>query len=120
MGTKALASRADLEEKRVSSVRLSENTCAYTAEGDPDAGVIVVDDAVMVVGTQATPVMARGVIRHVRQVTDEPIRYVVLGHYHAVRVLGASGYGAAHVIASRYTHDRIVERDRRMWATLES
>ena len=38
--------------------------------------------------------MAQDVIRRIREVTDKPIRYVVLSHYHAVRVLGASAYGA--------------------------
>jgi len=54
--------------------------------------------------------MAQDVIRHIRTVSDKPIRYVVLSHYHAVRVLGASGYQAQHVIASRDTYDLIVER----------
>ncbi len=64
----------------------------------------------MVIDTQATPVMAQDVIRRIREVTDKPIRYVVLSHYHAVRVLGAAAYQADHVIASRDTHDLIVER----------
>jgi glyoxylase-like metal-dependent hydrolase (beta-lactamase superfamily II) len=34
----------------------------------------------------------------------------VLSHYHAVRVLGASAYGAEFTIASQGTHDLIVER----------
>ena len=68
------------------------------------------DDAVMVIDTQATPVMAQDVIRRIRGVTDKPIRYVVLSHYHAVRVLGASGYAPEHIIASRDTYDLIVER----------
>jgi glyoxylase-like metal-dependent hydrolase (beta-lactamase superfamily II) len=108
--TKTFASQADLEEKKVSFTRLSDNAYAYTAEGDPNTGVIVGDDAVMVIDTQATPVMAQDVVRRIREVTDKPIRYVVLSHYHAVRVLGASGYGAQHVIASRDTYDLIVER----------
>jgi glyoxylase-like metal-dependent hydrolase (beta-lactamase superfamily II) len=54
--------------------------------------------------------MAADVIRRIREVTDKPIRYVVLSHYHAVRVLGASAYGAQHVIASEDTRDLIVER----------
>jgi glyoxylase-like metal-dependent hydrolase (beta-lactamase superfamily II) len=90
--TKAFASQADLEEKKVSFVQLSPNAYAYTAEGDPNTGVIVGDDAVMVIDTQATPVMAQDVVRRIREVTDKPIKYVVLSHYHAVRVLGASGY----------------------------
>jgi len=108
--SKAFASRADLEEKKVTFSKLSHSAYAYTAEGDPNTGVIVGDDAVMVIDTQATPVMARDVIAKIRSVTDKPIRYVVLSHYHAVRVLGASAYGADQVIASQDTRDLIVER----------
>lgn len=108
--TKAFASQADLEEKQVSFTRLSDNAYAYTAEGDPNTGVVIGDDAVMVIDTQATPAMAQDVIRRIRQVTDKPIKYVVLSHYHAVRVLGASAYEPEHVIASRDTYDLIVER----------
>jgi len=108
--TKAFASQADLVDKKVTFTRLSANAYAYTAEGDPNTGVIVGDDAVMVIDTQATPVMAQDVIKHIRSVTDKPIKYVVLSHYHAVRVLGASGYKPEHIIASRDTYDLIVER----------
>ena len=62
------------------------------------------------IDTQATPVMAADVIRRIRAVTDKPIKYVVLSHYHAVRVLGASAYGCEHIIASRDTFELIVER----------
>ncbi|MEO8486211.1 MAG: MBL fold metallo-hydrolase [Betaproteobacteria bacterium] len=110
MSTKAFASHADVEEKRVSFDRLSAHAYAYTAEGDPNTGIVIGDDAVMVIDTQATPVMAQDVIRRIREVTDKPIRHVVLTHYHAVRVLGASGYAPEHVIASRDTYDLIVER----------
>lgn len=107
---KTFASQADLEEKKVSFTQLSEHAWAYTAEGDPNTGVVVGDDAVMVIDTQATPVMAQDVIRRIREITDKPIHYVVLSHYHAVRVLGASAYGAEHVIASQETFDLIRER----------
>jgi len=108
--SKAFASQADLEEKVVSFTKLSDNAYAYTAEGDPNTGVIVGDDAVMVIDTQATPTMAQDVIRRIREVTDKPVKYVVLSHYHAVRVLGASAYRPEHIIASRDTYDLIVER----------
>ena len=110
MSDKKFASQADLEAKQVSFDKLSDHAYAYTAEGDPNTGIVVGDDAVMVIDTQATPVMAQDVIRRIRAVSDKPIRYVVLSHYHAVRVLGASGYGAEHIIASRDTYDLIVER----------
>ena len=110
MSSKAFASQADLEEKQVSFTQLSEHAWAYTAEGDPNTGIVIGDDAVMVIDTQATPVMAQDVIRRIREVTDKPIEYVCLSHYHAVRVLGASAYEPQHIIASQDTYDLIVER----------
>ena len=113
MSTKTFASAADLEQKKVTFEKLSEHAYAYTAEGDPNTGIIIGDDAVMVIDTQATPVMAQDVIRRIREITDKPIKYVVMSHYHAVRVLGASAYmaeGGEQIIASRDTYDLVVER----------
>ncbi|MBP8309781.1 MAG: MBL fold metallo-hydrolase, partial [Burkholderiaceae bacterium] len=111
--TKQFASKADLAQKKTEFIQLSPNAYAYTAEGDPNSGVIIGDDACMVIDTTATPLMAQDLIRNIRSVTDKPIKYVVLSHYHAVRVLGASAYfkeGATEIIASRGTWDLIVER----------
>ncbi len=107
---KKFASQADLDEKKVTFEQLSEHAWAYTAEGDPNTGIVIGDDAVLVADTQATPAMAADVIRRIREVSDKPIRYVVLTHYHAVRVLGASAYGAQQILASQDTYDLIVER----------
>jgi glyoxylase-like metal-dependent hydrolase (beta-lactamase superfamily II) len=110
---KQFASKADLSKKQISFIKLSDNAYAYTAEGDPNSGVIIGDTCCMVIDTTATPVMAQDLIRRIREVTDKPIKYVVLSHYHAVRVLGASAYfehGATEIIASQGTHDLIVER----------
>lgn len=108
--TKKFASQADLEEKKISFTELADGLYAYTAEGDPNTGIVIGDDSVMVLDTQATPIMARDVIAKIRSVTDKPIKYVVMSHYHAVRVLGASAYGADQIIASQDTYDLIVER----------
>lgn len=110
MSEKAFASQADLQDKQISFTKLSDHAYAYTAEGDPNTGIIVSDDAVLVADTQATPAMAADVIRRIREVTDKPIQYVVLTHYHAVRVLGASAYQPQQIIASQDTYDLIVER----------
>jgi glyoxylase-like metal-dependent hydrolase (beta-lactamase superfamily II) len=107
---KKFASQADLQAKKISFDKLSDNAYAYTAEGDPNTGIVVGDDAVLVADTQATPVMAQDVIRRIREVTDKPIKYVLLTHYHAVRVLGATGYKPQQIIASQDTYDLIVER----------
>jgi glyoxylase-like metal-dependent hydrolase (beta-lactamase superfamily II) len=104
------ASSGDVAEKEISFEEIGPGLYAFTAEGDPNSGVIVGDDAVMVVDAQATPVMALEVIERVRKVTSLPIKYVLLTHYHAVRVLGASAYEGAEIIASDATRDLIVER----------
>src|SRR3954466_2064254 len=107
---KKFASQADLEEKKVTFSQISEHAWAYTAEGDPNTGIVIGDDAVLVADTQATPAMAADVIRRIREVTDKPIKYVVLTHYHAVRVLGAAAYQPQQILASQDTYDLIVER----------
>ena len=111
--SKSFASQSDLSDKQISFTRLSEHCWAYTAEGDPNSGVIIGDKYILVSDTTATPLMAQDLIARIRQVSDKPIKYVLLTHYHAVRVLGASAYfaeGATEIIASKGTHDLIVER----------
>jgi len=112
---KGFASTNDTEEKVVSFTQMGEGLYAFTAQGDPNTGVIIGDDGVMVIDTQATPKMAGSVIEYIRRVTDKPIKYVVLSHYHAVRVLGAKAYGAEQVIASDATRGLIVERGQEDW-----
>ena len=109
----SFASTGDLKPKLISFTKLSESAYAYTAEGDPNSGVVIGEDCVLVVDATATPVMARDLIARVRTVTDKPIRHVVLSHYHAVRVLGASAFrseGCANIVASRGTYELIIER----------
>jgi len=111
--TKKFASQADLEVKKTTFAQLSKHCWAYTAEGDPNTGVIIGDDAVLICDALATPVMAQNLVAEIRKITDKPIKYVVLSHYHAVRVLGASGYkahGMQEIIASQGTLDLIKER----------
>jgi glyoxylase-like metal-dependent hydrolase (beta-lactamase superfamily II) len=111
--SKAFASQADLAAKKITFEQLSEHCWAYTAEGDPNSGVIIGDQYIMVSDATATPVLARDLIAKIRTVSDKPIKYVLLTHYHAVRVLGASAYaaeGATEIIASQGTYELIVER----------
>src|SRR5918912_882733 len=111
----AFASTADLQDKTISFDEIGPGLYAFTAEGDPNSGVVVGDDGVIVIDAQATPAMAGLVIERVRQVTDKPIKYVVLSHYHAVRVLGASAYKAQEILASDATHALVVERGKEDW-----
>jgi len=113
--TKAFASAGDLTEKQISFSEIGAGLYAFTAEGDPNSGVIIGDDSVMVVEAQATPRLARKVIDCVRSVTDKPISHLVLTHYHAVRVLGASAYGAGQIIMSDAARGMVVERGQEDW-----
>jgi glyoxylase-like metal-dependent hydrolase (beta-lactamase superfamily II) len=113
--SKAFASTSDLSDKKVTFAEIGRDLFAFTAEGDPNSGVIVGDDGCIVFDAQATPAMAGSVIERVKSVTDKPIRYVVLSHYHAVRVLGASAYQAEGVVASAETQRLIVERGQQDW-----
>jgi glyoxylase-like metal-dependent hydrolase (beta-lactamase superfamily II) len=110
---KAFASQADLSDKKITFEQLSAHCWAYTAEGDPNSGVIIGDKFILVSDATATPAMARDLIARIRTVSDKPIKYVLLTHYHAVRVLGASAFvaeGATEVISSQGTLDLIIER----------
>ncbi len=94
----AFASQGDTAEKQISFTKIGDGLYAFTAEGDPNTGVIIGDDSVMIVEAQATPRLAQKVIDCVRGVTDKRISHVVLTHYHAVRVLGASAFNADQII----------------------
>ena len=113
--TPQFASTGDMTPKTVTFAKIGRDLFAYTAEGDPNTGIIVGDDSCMVIDAQATPVMAKDVIARVAKVTDKPIKYVVLSHYHAVRVLGASAYGASEIIASDKCRAMIAERGQEDW-----
>ena len=112
---KQFASAGDTAEKKISFDEIGKGLYAFTAEGDPNSGIIVGDDSVMVIDAQATPAAAKEVIDRIRAVTDKPIKHVVLSHYHAVRVLGASAYGAEQIIASDKCRAMIAERGAEDW-----
>ncbi|MCF6273202.1 MAG: MBL fold metallo-hydrolase [Rhodobacteraceae bacterium] len=113
--TVKFASQGDMGEKKTSFTEIGEGLYAFTAEGDPNSGVIIGDESVMVIEAQATPRLANKVIDEIRKVTDKPISHLVLTHYHAVRVLGASAYGAPQIIMSEAARGMIEERGQEDW-----
>ena len=112
---KAFASQGDMIEKKITFNEIGDGLYAFTAEGDPNSGVIIGDDSVMVVEAQATPRLAQKVIDCIRGVTDKPISHVVLTHYHAVRVLGASAFKAPQIIMSEAARNMVAERGQEDW-----
>ena len=112
---KAFASQGDLSEKKTSFTEIGNGLYAFTAEGDPNSGVVIGDDSVMVIEAQATPKLAEKVIAEIRKVTDKPITHLVLTHYHAVRVLGASAFGAGQIVMSEKARAMVAERGLEDW-----
>jgi glyoxylase-like metal-dependent hydrolase (beta-lactamase superfamily II) len=108
--TKPFASTADLAEQASTLEELAPGVFAFTAEGDPNVGAIVGPDSVLAVDARATPTAAREWLEALRARTELPVRYLALTHYHAVRVLGASAFGADWVIAHETTRRWIDER----------
>ena len=104
------ASSADLTAKTVTFEAIAEGIYAFTAEGDPNTGVVVGERSVLVFDAQATPGLAENVLSAIRDITSLPVHYVVLSHYHAVRTLGASAFSKARVVASHGTDQLISER----------
>jgi glyoxylase-like metal-dependent hydrolase (beta-lactamase superfamily II) len=112
---KSFASSADLTHKEQTLEVLGDGVYALTAEGDPNVGAVEGEDFLVCFEALATPVAARRWLTRLREHTDKPIRYLVLSHYHAVRVLGASAFGAEVIVAHDRTRELIAERGRQDW-----
>jgi glyoxylase-like metal-dependent hydrolase (beta-lactamase superfamily II) len=111
------ASSGDLTAKEETFTELADGVYALTAEGDPNVGAVEAEDFVVCFEARATPVAARRWLGRLRERTDKPVRYLVLSHYHAVRVLGASAFGAAEIITHTETRRLIEERGEQDWAS---
>jgi glyoxylase-like metal-dependent hydrolase (beta-lactamase superfamily II) len=115
MAAKPFASSADLDAKEQTLEVLADGVYALTAEGDPNVGAIEGEDFLVCFEALATPVAARRWLARLREHTDKPIRYLVLSHYHAVRVLGAAAFGADVIVSSEQTRRLIAERGQEDW-----
>jgi glyoxylase-like metal-dependent hydrolase (beta-lactamase superfamily II) len=88
---------------------------ALTAEGDPNVGAVEGEDFLVCIEALATPVAAAAWLARLREHTGKPVRYLVLSHYHAVRTLGASAFGATEIVAHQQTRALIAERGEQDW-----
>jgi glyoxylase-like metal-dependent hydrolase (beta-lactamase superfamily II) len=59
------------------------------SEGRPNAGFIVTGDGVVVVDALGSPAQGEALVRTIRAVTREPIRWLVLTHHHPDHHFGA-------------------------------
>ncbi|GAA3447586.1 MBL fold metallo-hydrolase [Planomonospora venezuelensis] len=117
MTAKPFASSADLADKEQTLEVLADGVYALTAEGDPNVGAVEGEDFLVCFEALATPVAARAWLARLREHTGKPVRYLVLSHYHAVRTLGASAFGAESIVAHEGTRELIAERGMQDWAS---
>ena len=109
--TAAFASASDTREQRPQLRELAPDVFGYISDFDPNCGFVVGEDEVVLIDTRPTPRMARDFLADIRTVTDKPVKTIVLTHYHAVRVMGASAFDEAQaIIASQGTLDWVRER----------
>jgi glyoxylase-like metal-dependent hydrolase (beta-lactamase superfamily II) len=114
---KPFASSQDTAVKEQTLEVLADGVYALTAQGDPNVGAIEGEDFLVCFEALATPVAARRWLDRLREHTDKPVRYLVLSHYHAVRVLGASAFDADVIVAHDNTRALVAERGQQDWAS---
>ena len=81
-----------------------------------NAGFVVTEDGVVVVDTLGSPTLADELILEIRRVTHQPIRYVIVTHYHADHIYGLQAFKAAgativaHRSGQEYLHSETAQR----------
>src|ERR1700686_5358754 len=79
-----------------------------------NAAIVLLDDSVLVVDTESKPSAARAVIAEIKKLTDKPVKYVVITHFHADHFQGAEAYSSAwpgvEIISSNATLESIEKR----------
>lgn len=89
---------------------VADGIVAFIGGGEPNIGAIIGRDAVLAIDGRATPDLAGEWLSELSAITSKPVRWVFLTHYHAVRVMGASRFGADFVIAHAGTARWLRER----------
>ena len=74
-------------------------TVGYSGVPDSDnaghtsnAGFVVTEEGVVVFDALGTPALGYAMLRKIREVTDQPVRQVVISHYHADHVYGLQAF----------------------------
>jgi glyoxylase-like metal-dependent hydrolase (beta-lactamase superfamily II) len=57
-----------------------------------NAGFVVTDEGVVVFDTLGTPSLGNALLQKIRGITDKPVKYVVLSHYHADHIYGLQAF----------------------------
>jgi len=80
-----------------------------------NAGFVVTDDGVVVFDALGTPALGRAMIAAIRKVTPQPIKRVIVSHYHADHIYGLQAFKAdgaqiwAHRKAQLYLNSSVAK-----------
>src|SRR5664279_6570849 len=101
----AVANIAVAQEITLEPQRLSEHCWFFQGEAGmaslankgfmSNAGFVVTSDGVVVFDALGTPALGRAMIAAIARVTRQPIRRVVVSHYHADHIYGLQAFKAA-------------------------
>lgn len=99
------ACMARAEEPRLHATQVADRVWVAQGEaalGSPanrnfisNAGFIVTDDGVVVVDALGSPALANELLAEIKRVTTQPVRYVIVTHYHADHIYGLQSLKAA-------------------------
>lgn len=96
---------------------LAPNVYAYIQGGGPgipnrsisNAGVVIGDDAVLVIDATGGPIHAKNFIAAIRKVTDKPFRHLVNTHHHTDHVGGNQFFMPVEVVAHPYLREEVLK-----------
>lgn len=115
----------DMELKQVSEhVYYAQGAAGIPTENQgfiSNAGVVITNEGVVVFDALGTPALAELLVEKIRGLTDQPIKKVVVSHYHADHIYGLQVFkrlgaeiiapqGAQQYLNSTYAQDRLDER----------
>ena len=81
-----------------------------------NAGFVVTGDGVVVIDALGSPALAEAMIAEIRRVTPQPIRHLIVTHYHADHIYGLQAFQAAgasivaHRAAGEYLNSDTAQR----------
>jgi cyclase len=80
-----------------------------------NAGVVVLDRSVLLFDTHFTPEAAQDLLKDIRSVTPNPVRYVVNSHAHADHTHGNQTFPEAQLIGSDSARREVLQGDLPSW-----
>ncbi len=106
--TAALAQEAPLKAQQISEhVWFVQGLAALGSPANrnfiSNAAFVTTGDGVVVVDALGSPALASALLAEIRRVTNEPVRYVVVTHYHADHIYGLQVFqeAGAQIVAQR-------------------